>query len=66
MRRPVYEGRFREASCKWDRARRLRADDAVSTRAVSGLRPHGHYEPAARSSLTGSANVSCEARPGAE
>ena len=32
--------------------RRLRADDAVSTRAAPGLRPPGHYEPAARSSLT--------------
>ena len=35
------------------------------TRAVSGLRPPGHYEPAARSSLTQGANAQREARPGA-
>src|SRR5690606_29860045 len=35
------------------------------TRAAPGLRPPGHYEPAARSSLTERRKASREARPGA-
>src|SRR5690606_5850560 len=35
------------------------------TRAAPGLRPPGHYEPAARSSLTERLKASREARPGA-
>ena len=43
--------------------RRPRADDAVSTRAAPGLRPPGHYEPAARSSLTEGANAPAKRGP---
>ena len=39
---------------------------AISTRAASGLRPAGHYEPPARSSLTERRNASRKARPEAE
>ena len=48
---------------RWSGKRRLRVRFVTGQSGGLGVRPPGHYEPAARSSLTVRRHDSCEARP---